>query len=388
MKINKMLIFKLLYFSFIGGLGAFMPYFNVWLEKQGLVGSQIGQVSSLGLILTVVVMPLWGMIADKTKKHKEVMIFSLALSLVAIFVFAGQSQYFPILLCSLFLNFARCGIMPMADSQVVSYTQATGENYGSVRGMGSLGYALMSMLVGFVAEKMDLTAPLFGIYGALMALSLILAIFFPKTEVVQKEEKEKFNMSAVRELITNKNFLFILLTLSITTALIDSAHLYSGNHLLGKLGASTSIMSWMTLVTVVPEVIFLSHASKFLEKWGYKKFYMVMSGTVCIRLFVYAIAPNPYLYLAVSVVHCIHVACHSVGNLSYIKKSVNPAVLTTAITIMNTFVSLSQAAYGYLFGIIYEKSGSNMIFAISAAIAAVAFIMISRTHRFDHMNKQ
>lgn len=388
MKINKMLVFKLFYFSFIGGLGAFMPYFNVWLEKQGLVGSQIGQVSSLGLVLTVVVMPLWGMITDKTKKHKEVMILSLILTLGAIFVFSRQTQYIPILLCALFLNFARCGIMPMADSQVVSYTAANGENYGSVRGMGSLGYALMSMLVGFVAEKMDLTAPLFGIYGALMTLSLFLAILFPKTEAKETEEKkDKFNLNAVKELVMNKNFLFILLTLSITTSLIDSAHLYSGNHLLGKLGASSSIMSWMTLVTVIPEVIFLSQAGKFLEKWGYKKFYMVMSFTVFLRLLVYAIAPNPYLFLAISIVHCIHVACHTVGNLNYIKQSVNPAVLTTAITIMNTFVSLSQAAYSYIFGIVYEKLGSNMIFGISAAIAGIAFMIISRTHRFDHMNK-
>lgn len=386
MKLNKMFIFKLFYFSFIGGMGAFMPYFNVWLEKQGLVGSQIGQVSSLGLILTVVVMPLWGMITDKTKKHKEVMILSLLLTLGAIFLFSRQTQYIHILLCALFLNFARCGIMPMADSQVVSYTAATGENYGSVRGMGSLGYALMSMLVGFVAEKMDLTAPLFGIYGALMALSFILAILFPETEAIETEEKkDKFNMKAVKELVMNKNFLFILLTLSITTSVIDSAHLYSGNHLLGKLGASTSIMSWMTLVTVIPEVIFLSQTGKFLAKWGYKKFYMVMSFTVFVRLLVYAIAPNPYLFLTISIVHCIHVACHTVGNLNYIKKSVNSAVLTTAITIMNTFVSLSQAAYGYIFGIVYEKLGSNVIFGISAVIAGLAFIMISRTHRFDHM---
>lgn len=95
----------------------------------------------------------------------------------------------------------------------------------------------------------------------------------------------------------------------LTTSLIDSVHLYFGNHLLGQLGASTSIMSWMTLVTVIPEVLFLLKANYYLTKWGYKKCYLIMSFTVFIRLFVYATTSSPYLYLIVSIVHCIHVAC-------------------------------------------------------------------------------
>lgn len=387
LKSNKLIIFKLFYFCMIGGIGAFAPYINIYLESKGLSGSQIGQVTSIGLVLTVLIMPLWGMIADKTKRHKLLILVSLGLTLLALYVYSRQTVYIGILLSSIFLNIARCGAMPMADTQAMNYCQETHGNYGSIRGMGSLGYMLVSMTVGFAADKVGLDGPLFGIYATLVCASIFLALNFPKTQIKEEEEKkERFSMQAVKQLITNKNFLFILLTLSLTTALIDSAHMYSGNHLLYTLNAPVNIMSWMTLITVLPEVAFLMVANKFFDRWGYKKFYQIMSFTVFLRLLIYAIAPSPYLFLAISIVHCIHVACETVGYLTYVKYSVSPAVFATAITIMNAFVSISQAVYGYIFGIVYEKLGSSYIFSIGAILCGIGFILISRTHCFDHMN--
>lgn len=50
---------------------------------------------------------------------------------------------------------------------------------------------------------------------------------------------------------------------------------------------------------------------------------------------------------------------------------------------MNTVVSLSQAMYGYLFGVIYEVGNSYMIFMISSLICLVGMFIILKTPYFN-----
>ena len=85
-----------------------------------------------------------------------------------------------------------------------------------------------------------------------------------------------------------------------------------------------------------------------------------------LRFGVYAFIPNQYAFLAISIVHCIGVAIATVASLTYIRNSVDPAVLGTAITLLNATLSIGKAIYGYIFGVVYEIWGS--------------FITVSYTH--------
>ena len=385
MKDHNILKFQAFYFLLIGALGCFIPYVNVYLENSiGLTGSQIGLLTSISLIVGVCVAPIWGVVGDKTRKYNLLILVSIAASIVALYFYSKQTVYVGVVVFALLLEVSRLGAMPMADTISMNYVARTGGNYGSIRGLGSLGYALGSMAVGFLADAMGLDGPLFTSYILLLGLAFLVCLTFPKVEIDEsKVEKKEKQEGIFKSLLTNKNYVFILLVIMMTQIVVDSAGAYAGNHLTNTLHASTSIISWLNAIQVFPEVLFLMFASQLIKKFGYKKFMFVAVALMAIRLYVYAFASSPYIFLAISIVHCLGVAVQTVASLAYIQENVSPLVFGTAITMMNVAMNISKAVLGYVYGMIYEFIGSNTIFLVSAVIVTVAAIIILTTKRLD-----
>lgn len=379
--------FQIYYFILLAAAGAFTPYINVYLEQSiGLEGAQIGLITAISLIIGVCVIPLWGIIGDKTRKYHLLLMISLASSIVVLYFYSKQTVYLGCIVFALLLEVVRLGQTPMSDTISMNYTKTHDGNYGSIRGMGSLGYMLGSMAVGFLADSFGLDGPLFTSYMILLGIALLLCFTFPKTSSQDKEEKpEKGNF---KDLLLNKNFLFILFLVIITQIVIDSSGAYAGNHLISTLKGNNSLISWLTFIQVLPEFLFLMIASQVIRKFGYKKFYLFSTILMAIRLYIYAFIPDPYVFLIISVVHCFGVACSTVANLAYIQDTVDPRVFGTAITLLNAAMSIGKAIYGYVFGYIYQFHGSFRLFLVSAIIVTVAVIIIAFTHQFDRLDNR
>lgn len=383
MKDKNIIKFQVFYFLLIGAAGCFTPYINVYLEKSiGLNGSQIGLITAISLILGVCVIPLWGIIGDKTRKYNLLLLLSLAASIVVLYFYSKQTVYIGCIVCALLLEVARLGSNPMADTISMNYTDKHNGNYGSIRGMGSLGYMLGSMAVGFLADQFGLDGPLFITYMLLLGVALLICLSFPKADA-EDADKEKPKKGSFKDLLTNKNFIFMLILIMITQIVVDSSGAYAGNHLIVTLKGDNSLVSWLTLVQVLPEFLFLMVASQAIRKLGYKQFFLIATILMAIRMFTYAFIPNTYVFIFISIVHCLGVACSTVASLAYIQKTVSPAVFGTAITLLNAAMSIGKAIFGYIFGFIYQYFGSYQIFMISGIIIVVGVILVLTTKRFD-----
>ena len=391
MKDHNILKFQAFYFLLIGALGCFIPYINVYLENSiGLTGSQIGLLTSISLIVGVCVAPIWGIVGDKTRKYNLLLLVSLASSIVVLYFYAKQTVYVGVLVFALLLEVSRLGASPMADTISMNYVSKHGGNYGSIRGLGSLGYALGSMAVGFIADAVGLDGPLFTSYILLLGLALLVCLTFPKADVEEKDttKKEEKKEGIFKELLSNKNYIFILSVIMMTQIVVDSAGAYAGNHLTNTLNASNSFISILNAVQVFPEVVFLMFASQLIKKMGYKKFMFIAVALMAIRLYVYAFIPNPYVFIAVSLVHCTGVAVQTVASLAYIQENVSPLVFGTAITLMNVAMNISKAILGYVYGMIYQYIGSSKIFLVSAIIVTIAAVIILTTKRLGNKNEE
>lgn len=380
------LSFKLFYFIYFGAVGTFMPYINVYLEKSvGLSGSQIGLITALSLMLGVCIIPIWGIVGDKTKKYNALLKFSIAGALVMVTLYYKAATYSMIILCAIGLEMIRLGTIPMADTLTTKYCHKTSSNYGTIRGMGSLGFMISSMVVGFLADKFGLDGPLFASYAFLLVIALPICFTLPK-DSRDGDSQNKVQKGSFKELLTNKKYIFILIITMLTTVIVDSAMNYAGNHLLSTLGGSESLISWMVFFTVLPEVIFLMIAIKVIKRLGFKKFYILVVASMILRFLVYSLVGNAYAFLAVSIVHCLGISIVTVGNLTYIRKSVKPSVLGTAITLFNAAISIGRGFFGYIFGIVYEYGNSYMIFMIGTVAFIVALLILVRTKCFENLD--
>lgn len=388
MKDKNIIKFQCFYFILLSSVGCFVPYINVYLEKSiGLTGSEIGLITAVSLVIGVCVIPFWGIVGDKTRKYHLLLMISIMLSIVVLYFYSQQTVYMGCMIFALLLEVVRLGIMPMSDTITMNYTKIHGGNYGSIRGMGSLGYMLGSMAVGFLADAFGLDGPLFISYMLLLGIAFFICLTFPKTNN-ENDEQEKPQKGNFKDLLLNKNFLFILIIVIMTQVVIDSSGTYAGNHLIVTLHGNNSLISWLTFVQVLPEFIFLMFASQVIRKLGYKKFLLFATIPMAIRLFVYSFTTNAYVFVIVSIVHCLGVAISTVASLAYIQEVVDPSVFGTAITLLNAAISIGKAILGYVFGAIYQYVNSYQIFMISGIIVVLAIIMIFMTKRFEQPSQE
>lgn len=82
--------FNFLYFAL---LAMFIPFLPVYLSEQGLSPSQIGFIIGTGGFVTIIAQPLWGMISDKTKTIRKVLLALLLCSAVTGYFLFDSSSY-------------------------------------------------------------------------------------------------------------------------------------------------------------------------------------------------------------------------------------------------------------------------------------------------------
>ncbi|WP_029618309.1 MFS transporter [Pseudorhizobium marinum] len=162
----------LAYAAPIGVNGIILPYFPVWLDSLRFSDVEIGVILALPMIVRIIAAPVVGAIADRLQERANVLYWSGGLSLltaIALFVATG---FWPVLIIYSLQAAVFAAYVPVVDSMAVSGVRRWGFQYGALRVWGSVGFVVMSLLMG----------QLIGLWGGGI-LPLVAAIAFAFTLV-------------------------------------------------------------------------------------------------------------------------------------------------------------------------------------------------------------
>ena len=395
MKNKEILVSQLLFFMFVGSIGSFGSFINLHLEQVvGLTGSQIGFVTFLGLIATVIMNPIWGYLADKTGKH--ILLLKIAFFSAAVIggLYYGARGFLMVILAVILFEGLRAPIMPMLEYISTNYCEKYTYDFGKVRVFASWGFLLITMATGFMVAGlevelfghlitfggfMSLEFATFGILMIMSTLALVLMFLLPKEGLKAHKNgdhhQKSFGKKEVKALLTNRPFVFILILTMVGLMTVESAFSYSTMHLVTVLEASENIVSFLAFFMVAPEVILLPFGTVLMWKFGFKKWYVLTLVTMIVRLGVYSFTENPFVFALGGSVHGIMIIMHVIGTITYIRKVVAPKSLGLAFTLLAASMALSRAFLSFMFGWIYENVNSFAVFRVAVLIVCVALGM-------------
>jgi PPP family 3-phenylpropionic acid transporter len=140
------------YFFYFAYIGAFAPFFGLYLLSVGRSGVEIGVLMALPAVARIVAPHLWGWLADSAGSHTP-LLRATALAGLACFlgVFAGNGFYWLIavlLLASFFLSAA----LPLLEATTLAHLGEDTGRYGPVRVWGSLGYIVAVVAIGYALD--------------------------------------------------------------------------------------------------------------------------------------------------------------------------------------------------------------------------------------------
>ena len=167
------------YFFYFAWVGAFAPFFTLYLQSVGIGASEIGVLMALPALARIFAPYLWGWLADTGVGHARLVRVTAAASLVCYLgVFAGHSftwLFAVLLLASFFWTAA----LPLVEATTLAHVGENPGRYGPVRMWGSLGF--MAAVIG-VGHALDWIAVdnLLWIIAVLLAGTLVYSWRIPE----------------------------------------------------------------------------------------------------------------------------------------------------------------------------------------------------------------
>ena len=167
------------YLLFYGVLGAFLPYWALWLVHRGYEPWQIGAVfGALGAARLFA--PLaWAWLADRSGQRLLILRLVCLLALL-IFVAISQSDGFvQLLLLTLVFALFWHAAMPLFETLTLDYLQHTGQDYTRIRLWGSVGFVLSVLLLGPVFDLISIA------WLPALLIAMLLGLFLSTLRVVE-----------------------------------------------------------------------------------------------------------------------------------------------------------------------------------------------------------
>ena len=236
------------YFFYFAYLGAFAPFFALYLTSVGMNAVEIGVLMALPQLTRILAPHLWGWLADHTGRRIGVVRISGAAGMIAFLgVFAGES--FSWLFAVLFaMMFFWSAALPLVEATTLSKLGDETARYGRIRVWGSVGFIAAVVAVGYL---IDATAPrsVLWVIAALMAGMLLLS--FTLSEA--KPEPHESDDLPVWQIVRKPAVLAVIGASALMAAAHGPYYTFYTIHLVDN-GYSKSAAGWLWALGVICEI--------------------------------------------------------------------------------------------------------------------------------------
>lgn len=170
------------YFFYFAFVGAFAPYFTLYLQDIGQSAWEIGVLMSVPQVMRLLAPNLWGWLADHSGQRTAIVRLAAACSALG---FAGFffSQDFAWMLAAMALVwFFWSAALPLVEAMTLERLVGQTERYGSIRLWGSVGFIASVLAIGALLDHLPADAIL---WACLFILASVLAsaLTLPETKV-------------------------------------------------------------------------------------------------------------------------------------------------------------------------------------------------------------
>jgi MFS transporter, PPP family, 3-phenylpropionic acid transporter len=295
----------------------YIVFIPLYLSGLGFSRALVGALLAFGPLAALVAHPVWGLAADRSPTKNRVLFLLILGSAASILLFPVSPAWPWVFFCIVLFSAFQTPITPMNDAIALEHLTRTGGRFGPVRLAGTLGYAVMAVVAGFVARgRIDAIFPL---YAGMALLAFLVAVRLPKVAGHQSAGPRVPLRALFRDrgLVVLMSFNFVLnLTLGFYYSFF-AIHLKS-------LGADTTLQGWAIFITSFAEIPFLLFADRILARIGVRWALAAAGGFLALRWLLFSLVGDPVALMAVNALHGVTVIVLIYGMATYVNTNVRP----------------------------------------------------------------
>ncbi|MDR6723785.1 PPP family 3-phenylpropionic acid transporter [Paenibacillus amylolyticus] len=360
--------------------GIFNPYINPILVAQGFSSKETGFIMAFGTLISIILQPIWGIMVDKFKKTRFVLVLSLLVPALLAYFYNIEVYIILILIYTLCTIFQVTQI-PVADSYAVTAAKAANTSYGMIRLFGSLGTGLGGFAAGIYLSQFSIHM-LWLPFLVFNVLSAILASTLPRQTSISSSSVT-FSVGLAR-LLRNRTFLLFLIGCFLVNQTLTAFNSFFviSFQMAGGSVAMTGTALLLASITNVPSMLV---AAFILRKWGHERTMLLAAGAYMLRWGIQWLWPTPEVMIGIQVLHGLSFGFFYIAAVEYVASVTGREMQATGQSLFNmVFAGLGGIVGNMLNGYLLDSGGPSLMYlacTISAALGAFILFFVSRQAR-------
>jgi MFS transporter, PPP family, 3-phenylpropionic acid transporter len=286
------------YFVYYFFVGAFVPYWGLYLQSEHFSAADIGILMSLFQISRIFAPNLWGWLADHTKQRVKWIRLTAALGLLGFVAVFWAHGFFWLFLVMASLSLFTSSTLPLSESLTLAHLATTNGHYSKIRMWGSLGFIVASVILGFAIDAYGIKSLLWFLLGVQIIL-FGLTFKLPEANI----EPHKDDHFSIWTILKNPTVIALLLG----CALMVTAHgvLYNFYSIyLAQHGYSKKVIGLLWSLGVICEIVIFMLMPKIMARFSLKKIMLISLGLAVLRFSLIGLAVDNLTLLLLA--QCLH----------------------------------------------------------------------------------
>jgi PPP family 3-phenylpropionic acid transporter len=375
----------IVYFFYFGAVGALSPFLSLYYKQAGLTGTQISVLSALPPLLIFISQPIFGPLTDRSGHRGRMLGHLLLATAVTGLSMAMGSTFWTLLPFIAGWAFFSGLITPTADSIALGEVQRTGVTYPQLRLWGSIGFLIVTILIGRVFTQISLRW-MFPIYTLLIMIAWFYAHRLPQDGVSAKRAIGP----ALKELLRNR-LLLIFLLLSAMTWMAQAAHAtFYSVHLTG-IGGSSNTVGWAWGLAAAMEVPVWTVLGRLTKRIGPVPILAFATLVYGVRFWIYGMVTDPAVLVGLQVLQAFSFAMFMPTAVVLVGELTPPELRTSGqalLALTNGGLATIVGTLGA--GRIVDRWGTAVLYKVSGSMAFLSaagfltlLVLMHMRHRWE-----
>lgn len=372
------------YFVYYFFVGAFVPYWGLYLQSEKFSAADIGILMSLFQISRIIAPNFWGWLADHTEKRVVWIRLTAFLGLfgfVAVFWAHGFFWMFCVMAA---LSLFTSSTLPLSESLTLAHLATTNGHYSKIRMWGSLGFIVAAVVLGFWIDFSGITSLLWFLLGVQIVL-FMLTFKLPEATVAPHAHDH----FSVWQIIKQPNVLALL----VGCACMVSAHgvLYNFYSIyLAEHGYSKGTIGLLWAVGVICEIFIFMLMPNIMRRFSLKTIMLISLALAVLRFSLIGVAVN-HLWILI-VAQCLHAATFGsfhAASVNVVTQFFNGRHQAKGQAIYNSVAyGVGGAVGGLLGGFALQYWGGETTFMLAAVFPLAGFLVMAWGLKLTHTKHQ
>ncbi|HEX8874923.1 MAG TPA: MFS transporter [Nitrosospira sp.] len=368
------------YFFHFAFIGAFAPYWSLYLKSLSFSAFQIGVLMSLLHVTRIFAPAAWGWLADHIGKRVVIVQVAAVTGLLSYCgVFLGDSFAWLFTIMAL-MSFFWSASLPLIEATTLSYLGEGTARYGRIRVWGSVGFICAVTGIGYLLDALDIASLLWAVLGFKLGI-VIFSRQIPEAVVVAHGA----DSLPVGQIFKRPGVLAFFAACMLMAVAHGPYYTFFSIYLVDH-GYSKSIVGWLWAIGVICEIGVFFLMPQLMHRFSVKQVMVFSFGCAAVRFLMIGWGVEwPAVVLAAQILHAATYGAHHATAMLLVhryfrgRNQAKGQALYTSLTF-----GLGGTLGGLFSGYAWERLGPGLTFTLSATAALLGLALVGWKMRADH----